>query len=62
VDVATEVEISVPRDLVASFAADPDNATAWYANIKAVEWQTARPLAVGSKLAFTARFLGRRLA
>ena len=62
VDVITEVEIELPRDRVASFTADPDNATKWYANIKSVEWKTARPLAVGSKLAFAAQFLGRQLA
>lgn len=61
-DVQTEVDIALPRDRVARFAADPDNATAWYANIKSVEWKSERPLVVGSKLAFTAQFLGRRLA
>jgi hypothetical protein len=61
VDVVTEIEIAVPRALVAAFAADPDNATAWYVNIKAVEWQTPPPLAVGSELAFVAQFLGRTL-
>lgn len=62
VDVLTETEIDRPRDEVAAFAADPGNATAWYANIERVEWQTAPPLAVGSRIAFVARFLGRRLA
>jgi uncharacterized membrane protein len=62
VDVMTEVVIERPRELVAAFAGDPANAPRWYVNIKSVEWQTAPPLAVGSRLAFVARFLGRRLA
>jgi Polyketide cyclase / dehydrase and lipid transport len=62
VDVTTEIEIARPRDEVSAFAADPDNATAWYENIERVEWRTPPPLAVGSQLDFVARFLGRRLA
>ena len=62
VDVVCEREIPRPREEVAAYAADPDHTTEWYANIKAVEWETPRPLAVGSRLAFIASFLGRRLS
>jgi uncharacterized protein YndB with AHSA1/START domain len=62
VDVVTSTVVDRPREAVARFAADPDNATAWYENIESVEWETDRPLAVGTRVAFVARFLGRRLA
>jgi hypothetical protein len=62
VDVTSEVEIARPRAEVAAFAVEPDNAVRWYENIESVGWETRPPLAVGSRLAFVARFLGRRLA
>jgi len=62
VDVVSEIDIARPRGDVAGYAADPANATAWYENIESVEWQTSPPLGVGTRLAFTARFLGRRLS
>lgn len=62
VDVLTDIVIDRPIAEVARYAADPDNAPEWYANIREVSWRTPGPLAVGSKLAFVAYFLGRRLS
>ena len=62
VDVVTEIEIARPREEVAAYAADPDNATTWYENIERVEGRSDPPLAVGARVAFVARFLGRHLA
>jgi uncharacterized protein YndB with AHSA1/START domain len=61
VDVLTETVIERPREEVAAFAADPSNAPAWYVNIDSVEWRTPPPVAVGSRMEFSARFLGRTL-
>jgi len=61
VDVCTSIDIDRPREEVAAFAADPDNAPDWYTNIKRVTWKSARPLAVGSRIEFGAEFLGRKL-
>jgi uncharacterized protein YndB with AHSA1/START domain len=61
VDVQTEIEIRRSRAEVAAYAADPDNAPEWYENIETSEWETSPPLSVGSRMKFTARFMGRRL-
>ena len=62
VDVVTEAVIAAPVADVSAYAADPASAPAWYANIESVEWVTNPPVEVGTRVAFVARFLGRRLA
>ena len=62
VDVVTDIVIDRPRDQVAAFAADPSHAPEWYVNIRSVEWLTPPPATVGSRVAFVAQLLGRRLA
>lgn len=62
VDVLTEAVIAAPCDRVASYAADPTHAPEWYVNTTSADWQTPPPMAVGSRVSFVARFLGRQLA
>jgi uncharacterized protein YndB with AHSA1/START domain len=59
VDVLTETVIARPPSEVAAFASNPDNAPKWYVNIKRAQWETSPPLGVGSRITFTAHFLGR---
>jgi uncharacterized membrane protein len=61
VDVSTDVTIERPVERVAGYAADPSNAPEWYVNIRSAVWRTEPPLAVGSRVAFEATFLGRTL-
>ena len=62
VDVVTEIVIDRPTADVAAYAGDPSHAPQWYVNIESVVWRTPEPVAVGSRMDFVARFLGRRLA
>ena len=62
IDVTTEIVIHRPRQLVADYSANPENAPVWYTNIKEIEWKTSPPLSLGSQIAFVANFLRRRLA
>ena len=61
VDVTTSIVIDRPRPEVFAFAADLDRTGSWYRNITSVRWLTPKPLALGSRVVFTAKFLGRRL-
>jgi len=61
VDVITSIDIAAPLNQVTAYAMNQDNAPEWYTNIKSVEWLTPKPMSLGSKFAFIAHFLGRKL-
>ena len=61
VDVVVHKVITRPRPVVATYCCNPDNVTSWYANIDSVRWETPKPMAVGARFTFGARFLGRPL-
>jgi hypothetical protein len=60
-DVTVQATIERPLPLVAAYAADPTNAVHWTTNIISAKWQGTPGVAVGSRVAFVANFLGRRL-
>lgn len=62
VDVEVSAVIPFPVERVSSYAGDPSNAPDWYANIRSVTWRTTPPVAIGSRMEFVAKFLGRKLA
>jgi hypothetical protein len=65
VDVVTSIVINRPIEEVASYAMDPMNAPEWYVNIKKAEWVGERwdqDVRMGSKVAFIAHFLGKKLS
>jgi uncharacterized membrane protein len=62
VDVTTAIDIDRPRRVVADYAANPDHAPDWYANIDRIKWESEKPLTIGTRLAFVARFFGRTLS
>jgi uncharacterized membrane protein len=61
VDVADTIVIERPIGQVAAFAGDPSNAPDWYRRISSATWETNPPIALGSRIAFRARFMGRDL-
>ncbi len=61
IDVVTEIEVDASVHEVSTYTADPDNAPNWNEKIESIEWVSAPPLALGSKMRFVAHVLGRRV-
>lgn len=61
VDVRVARTIDRPVAAVAGYAADPSNTPHWYRRIATIRWLTDPPVTVGSRIAFEARFMGKRL-
>jgi hypothetical protein len=55
IQVLTEVEIEAPQKLVARYATDPTNSSAWYKHVLAVEGPDPAPLQHGSAFTLVAR-------
>jgi uncharacterized protein YndB with AHSA1/START domain len=60
-DVSSEIVIERPPGIVSAYVSDPANAAAWHGNIKSAEWRSEPLLHAGSRVAFVAEFLGRKL-
>jgi uncharacterized membrane protein len=61
VDVTSEILIQRPAGIVSAYVSDPANAPVWHTNIKSAEWKSEPLIHVGSRVAFVAELLGRKL-
>jgi len=61
IDVVSEIEIAVPRERVAEFAADPANATLWRQIFEEAEPEHVGSPAVGWRVVFVSKVLASRL-
>jgi uncharacterized membrane protein len=61
IDITAEVAVVRPRAEVAAYMTDPANDPAWIGGVREVRLETPPPLAVGSRVARVASFLGRRV-
>ena len=61
VAISTEIQISCPIALVYEYAIDPDTVMEWHSNITSVNWETEKPLVIGSRIAFGMRLLRQQM-
>jgi uncharacterized membrane protein len=61
IDITAEVAIRRPLGEVAAYMIDPAHDPEWIGGVRSVRTETPPPLAVGSRVARVASFLGRRV-
>jgi uncharacterized protein YndB with AHSA1/START domain len=61
IDVSVAIDVQRPRSIVAAYATDAANTTAWYPQIDEAVLETPAPIGVGSRMRFRARFMGKVL-
>ena len=61
IDVNATIIIERPIGEVSAYAGDPSNRPTWSRRITSAAWETDPPIALGSRIAFRFRFLGRDL-
>jgi uncharacterized membrane protein len=61
IDITAEVSVRRPLGEVAAYMIDPAHDPEWIGGVREVRVQTPPPLAVGSRVARVASFLGRRV-
>ena len=61
VDITAEVRVARPPAEVAAYMTDPEHDPEWIGGVSAVRMETPPPVAVGTRVARVAGFLGRRV-
>jgi uncharacterized membrane protein len=58
IDITARAVILRPKAEVAAYSANPDNTPKWQTHIKEIDWETPRPLSVGTQFSFSTRLAG----
>ena len=62
VSIRNEIVINKPILEVSNYAADPNNSTKWCKKVISIQWKTAKPIQLNSKIAYKSKFLGQLIS
>lgn len=60
-DITIEIIINLPKERVAEYASDPENAPYWCKNIKSVQWDSEAPVRAGTRLLVQEQIMRRNM-